>query len=51
MHLNARVAPVGDDDVVLGVDGDAGGRVELPVALAVRAEAELEVALGVEYLS
>ena len=43
MDLNARVSPVGDDNVVLRVDGDAGGRVELAVALAVRAEAELEI--------
>ena len=50
MDLYARVSPVGDDNVVLRVDGDAGGRVELAVALAVRTEAELEISVRVEYL-
>lgn len=49
--LDARVAPVSHNDVVLVVDRDAGGGVELAVALAVRAKAELELALGVKHLA
>ena len=45
--LDARVAPVGDDDDVgLGVDGDPRRGVELSVAFAARAEGEEEGAVG-----
>ena len=45
--LDPRVAPVGnDDDVGLGVDGDARRGVELSVALAARAEGEEKGAVG-----
>lgn len=48
--LYPAVPPVGDDDVAVGVDGDAGRRVELPVAFAVRAELEEELAVGAVHL-
>ena len=48
--LNPGVAPVCHQYVVLAVDGDAGWCIELTVALAVGAEAELELAGRVKNL-
>lgn len=45
-HLDAAVAPVGHDDVPIGVHGYPRGSVELPVALAVGAELEEELPVG-----
>ena len=46
-HLNTRVAPIGDDDDVgLGVNGDACRSVELAIAFAARPEGEQESAAG-----
>lgn len=49
-YLDAAVAPVGHDDVAVGVDGHPGGGVELPVALPVRPELEQELAVRAVHL-
>lgn len=50
-HLDAAVAPVGHDDVPVGVHGHPRGGVELPVALAVRAELEEELSVRAVHLA
>ena len=49
-HLDATVAPVRNDDVVVLVHRYPGGGVELPVPLPVVAEGEQELSAGVEDL-
>lgn len=49
-HLDAAVAPVGHDDVAIGVDSHPCGGVELPVPLPVRPELEEELTVCVVHL-
>lgn len=49
-HLDAAVAPVGHDDVAIGVDSHPRGGVELPVPLPVRPELEEELTVRVVHL-
>lgn len=49
-NLDAAVAPVGHNDVPIGVDGHARGCVELTVSFTVRAEFEQELPVRVVYL-
>lgn len=44
-YLDAAVAPVGHNDVAIGVHSHPGGSVELSIALPVRAELEQELAV------
>jgi len=50
-HLDAAVAPVGHNDIPIGVHGYPRGSVELPVALAMRAKLEEELPIGTVHLA
>lgn len=49
--LNSTVAPIGDDDVSVGVHGHARRSVELSVPLPVGAELKQELPVGVVHLA
>lgn len=46
-HLYSAVAPVGDDDVPVGVHSHTGGSVELAVAFSMGTKFEEELAVSV----
>lgn len=46
-HLYSAVAPVGDDDVSIGIHGHTGRSVELAVAFSMGAEFKKELAISV----
>lgn len=50
-HLDAAVAPVGYNDVSVGVHSYSRGGIELPIALTVGAKLEEELAIGTVYLA
>lgn len=49
-HLDTAVAPVGHDDVPIGVHSYSCGGVELPIALTMGAKLEEELSIGTVYL-
>lgn len=48
--LNSTVAPIGHNDISVGVHGHAGRSVELSVPLPVRAKLKQELPVGVVHL-
>ena len=50
-HLDAAVAPVGHDDIPIGVHGYPRGSVELPIALTLGAKLEEELPIGTVHLA
>lgn len=44
-YLNSRVAPIGDNNVVIPVHGQTGRRIELAITFAVGPESKLRDAL------